>query len=787
MALDIEQLNKLLENATGGEAIKNVINQITVGVKALDQSIERLVQQYGASSRQVQEAQAKKAQWAATLKSAEEKLGDVAGAFAKMSTVSVDATSESGKGLQNLLKRAVELGNGLTSSIMPAIKQNLALFGIHKSAWVRDLINPGKDFRRLSQGMFKGINEGLRNLLDVQNIARVGFMALGAGIDVANRKAEALPQLMRQSALSMNMTKEELKKYNEAVKFVPGALDAASDKLLSFMGLQQQQVQVSALAQVAIRGWGLTGQEGAQMQNRAFLQLNRRGERYIQMLGEMHGAIKSGIIPTNTAAQQIMSANDALGIFGDKAGLATNVWKTFAESLTAGGVAANQVGEIVKQVTANIAGMSVQNRAFISMMSGMFRGATALGGALRLEFAMRGPGGLEQNLEALTSSLARFGGGQILTLEQAANNPQLEMQFVLQRQMLGKLAGITTTEQQNRVLEVLQGVQRGGISRVEGSRELGDMMKRGGNVQQNTLTAIERVERVLADQIHSTLNNMAGNLENNLSVFQRIGGLQPGQTDVYRQTATGQMGQGPAIFSRRGAGGAGDVMRRGARMFGEELRKFFRTGLRGGPNERGQAMRAIPSRTMIQSVVNSTIRTLGAALAGRDPRRVQQLPRAGRPAQTPTAAIIPGAAPGTPQRQAQLQLNLAPLQRASQQLRRAVQTTRRPDLPAAIRQRPQATDERLVQTLTELNTTLKNLQTSPAVVESLRRTTTESPTPGTTPAAAPGAPAAPRAEVTSKTESTITIKVDTDDEKVRKAIMKTLADEVPKYINGERP
>ena len=136
--------------------------------------------------------------------------------------------------------------------------------------------------------------------------------------------------------------------------------------------------------------------------------------------------------------------------------------------------------------------MSIQNRAFISMMGGIAQGRSALGGTLQLEVAMRTPEGMQKNLQALTSTLSQFAGGKIITLEEAARNPQLEIQFQMQREMLAKVAGITDQQAQNRILEVLQNVQRGGMSQVDGAKELATLQEEGKSVQDKQSTEIGR-------------------------------------------------------------------------------------------------------------------------------------------------------------------------------------------------------------------------------------------------------------------------------------------------------
>lgn len=532
-------------------------------------------------------------------------------------------------GFNELKSSIVDAGESLKDKLMPAIKQNVGLLAVNSSSWVRDIVTPARDFNKFSTGAFAGLNQSLRDLLNVQNIARTNFMGLGASLKEAQEQAELFPERMRASANALGLGVEEAKKYNESVMTIPDALKVADSSLVNFNYLQNKSITISQLAQVGMKAWGLSSSEAANIQTRAYDELGRSGESMINMLGEIHGAIKDGFMPAKQASNQILNASSSLGIFGDKASIATSIWREFAESLRNGGVAAKEVGNIVSQVTQSIANMSIQNRAFIGMMSNMFQGATALGGGLRMELMMRQPGGLEKNLEALTSSLSQFGGGQIFTLEQAANNPQMEMQFALQRQMLGKLTGIGGTEQQNRILEVLQGVQRGGLDRIEGSKQLNDLMERGTDVQANTVTAIEKLERNMVNQLRQSNEFLSG-----------INGLLGGEVQKIGMGETENVLQSPnlRIGSAQSIAMAGQnpeqIVKMGFARIGEQLSDLVSARLRERKQE-GYLTRNPQANIPLGEIFNSIAR----GMVGEED--IKKIKEGTTPREFPADALIP--------------------------------------------------------------------------------------------------------------------------------------------------
>lgn len=507
--------NEIKELSKNESENKEIINQKKKELNELNQQLERANNLMSSAKPKVASEAMK--DLGSYVRKASEDFGELSG---KLNTINESTLSKLGKGLLN------------NSAILSVFNENTA-----------KLINPLSDFSfasSLTIGKLGGLNismsalnDALKNSLTAQNVARTGFTLLGDSIEEANLKSMKYPTTLIHMSAMFGMSTSQLNDFNKIVADLPGVLDDVSSSIKESTEVGNGFVQSSALLMTGLQAFGKTGADAANFVRNSMLNMGLSVDQVADYIGQMSVAMKDVDISYRVAADQISKTGSILGIFGDNASRATSLWSVFATTLRQGGVAATQVGEIFNQVASGIAGMSTQNRAFISMMSGMFRGASALGGALRMELAMRTPGGLESNLEALTSSLARFGGGQIITLEQAANNPQLEMQFTLQRQMLGKLAGISNTEQQNRVLEVLQNVQRGGISRIEGAKELKNVMDRGENIQKRQVTFLEQIDqntKSIAESISGTNINIAA-----LDESMRGGTGAPGERNFFQR------------------------------------------------------------------------------------------------------------------------------------------------------------------------------------------------------------------------------------------------------------
>ncbi|MFA5048980.1 MAG: hypothetical protein WC516_08205 [Patescibacteria group bacterium] len=421
-------------------------------------------------------------------------------------------SSEDSKSLGNALGAAGEgakalaltIGGGLKTSLN-AIKEvgEVAFASVSKSA--RGLYDPLKEsttianlFGDVGGKAIRGFDEAIKNLVTAQMTMRSAIAVSGQSIKESAEAIKNYPQALREMSAYTGFTKGEIDKFNQTVgRMMPESLRMASKESVGLKDNVGGMVQPTVVAMTAFKAFGIEGAAAANKTLEAFLSFSQSPIDTARNLGVMAAAAKGTGIDLQTAQEQISKSSSSLAIFGRQTGESAAVWRTFAETLRAGGVPIAEVGNIVESVTKSIAGMSMENRAFIGMMSGLTKGASALGGALKLELAMRQEGGMQKNLEALSGTLAKFGGGKIITLEQAENNPQLEQQFVLQRQMLGKLGMQGTAEQQNRMLEVLQKVQSGGMSAIDADKATKEIFDKGKDLQQASLTALESIDRTL--------------------------------------------------------------------------------------------------------------------------------------------------------------------------------------------------------------------------------------------------------------------------------------------------
>lgn len=553
-----------------------------------------------------------------------------------------DALSVAGEGAKAL---AITVGGGLKTAL-GAIKEvgEVAFVSISKSA--RELYDPLKEstvvanlFGDVGGKAIRGFDEAIKNLVTSQMTMRNAIAVSGQSIKDSAETIKNYPQALREMSAYTGFAKAEIDKFNQTVgRFMPDSLRMASKESVGLKDNVGGMVQPTVVAMTAFRAFGIDAADAANKSREAFLNFSQSPIDTAKNLGIMASVAKDTGVDLQTTQDQVTKSSSSLAIFGRQTGESATVWRTFAETLKAGGVPIAEVGNIVESVTRSIAGMSMENRAFIGMMSGLTKGASAIGGALKLELAMRQEGGMQKNLEALTGTLAKFGGGKIITLEQAANNPQLEQQFVLQRQMLGKLGIQGTAEQQNRILEVMQKVQSGGISAVDADKAMKEVFDKGKDLQQASLTALESIDRTLQASFGGRIDTKLDDLNQSLKgkTPGGKGGLESWQEDLIKTVSP----DNNALNSRgvRASMGrvAGDVVNTAQRAI---RLPSGRKGVRRGPV--GVEPLAPMALEDLGAQINRNVSHGGRGIVPETRKAIELPKRATLKAVAPTASVAP--------------------------------------------------------------------------------------------------------------------------------------------------
>ena len=596
----------------------------TENMKMFEEELKRLTEAGQGSSAAAEAARASFLKW-------NEEVKRISALLPESSRSVIDLNTQFGK-LSNTFggssAAALELGRSIGEGLLKNLGRAVEVTALMGTSTGRNLIDPLGEAKLLTSSsvpVLGNLNTAMGNLIRTQNVARTAFIRLGLDIKQTNEESIKYPQTLRDMSAAFAISAKDLNTMTKELFGVPNALNKVDASLTGITTLQKEMVMPAAVLATVMTAFGQTAQQSAQFAHKAFFDFNQRPVETVKLMGLVHRAARESGVELGKASEQILAASQSMAIFGGKTNTASNVWNTFMTSLRGAGVPITQIGALVTDVTNKMASMTTENRAFIGLMSGMGRGRTALGGALQMEINMRTPGGLEKNLESMTTTLARFGGGQIITLEQAANNPQLEMQFVLQRQMLQKLTGVAGTEQQNRILETLNQVQRGGISRLQGAQNLQEAFKEGQTIQERNLTALEKLDLTMKAAIGGRLDKLITTVEKSVGAPGVVGarGAELDPISAMRQVVRQQGGERAAEM--------------GAEMWRATRNLFLRMSTLGANIERED-----PARGHVDSQALSRLfRSMQAAARGGQPMTPGVARTPGLPELVPGIAATP--------------------------------------------------------------------------------------------------------------------------------------------------
>lgn len=314
-------------------------------------------------------------------------------------------------------------------------------------------------------GALDGMDAGTRELNDSQFKLAAN---IGLGFDQAKKFSEIYKDIVKSNS---DLTGTGF--YIKADQFQ--AATAA---------LQQQGFAMTELAErSSVAGKSLNNVQAMTMQARA---MGMDVGDYSKKMGDM--VRKSGLsmedsmklmastqdiagdtgLRIDEVTQSLDSATNGFQRMGTTINFGMPLLRGFAASITDVGLGISQAADLAGDFSKSLMGI-VNNPAlaYITAMKGGLSGGMGGGGgvlnpSIQMQSMMmdQSPGSqaeLAKNLSVgMRETLKSFSGGDIISVKQAAQSPELQSRFYTQQQMLGSQFGISDTGTQNRVLEYLQ-------------------------------------------------------------------------------------------------------------------------------------------------------------------------------------------------------------------------------------------------------------------------------------------------------------------------------------------
>jgi len=192
------------------------------------------------------------------------------------------------------------------------------------------------------------------------------------------------------------------------------------------------------------------------------------------------------------------------------------ILKGFADSVKDVGLGIQQAAGLAETFTASLG--KIINDPALAYITSMKGGMAGMGGGGILNPSIQMQASMLDNdpeskakmardlSEGMRDTLKSFTGGDIITVKQAAESPELQTKFYTQQQMLGSTFGISGTENQNQVLEYLAKLEDATAAGDEKSAEL---------LQKQISDALKGTDETMSLQ-----EKMSANIEANVMINQ---------------------------------------------------------------------------------------------------------------------------------------------------------------------------------------------------------------------------------------------------------------------------
>ena len=326
--------------------------------------------------------------------------------------------------------------------------------------------------------------------------------SFGETFEGAGENISSFLQRWTDTVNTVKATPEEIRGVTEAFKNVM-PIDEQTRNLSSLSrahGNLKSTLTATNAALLISAAKGMDAGEAAQWMAKATTELGDTTEQAVTNFGKIAWAADKSGLGFNKVGASIMSAADSLKMWGGTVSGVTPLYKAFADSL-AGTGRQGLTPQLLQSFVQGLQGMQFGARALLGLQAPGGAAKGALGAGLEMEAALEeGPAGMKKVSENLVGMLKQFGGGKVLTRQEAISDPAMQRNFMVQRQLLMQQMGLDQASA-NRTLEMLKNIDKSGLD-VGGDTQdtLNSMLQSGEKTQEATQAALTKAmnEQALA-------------------------------------------------------------------------------------------------------------------------------------------------------------------------------------------------------------------------------------------------------------------------------------------------
>jgi len=253
--------------------------------------------------------------------------------------------------------------------------------------------------------------------------------------------------MLKEVGNANNLSAGQTAKYADQLKQIPGMLDQMVEKTGS---AGTETLMLDATIKVAN---GTFQKFGDVMQDLTMLYRNWgvTQNEALSLVARMSSVAQGLKMPMDLMRDYVKGVGEQFKFLGDNTQSAIDIMAGMSTALKDSGLGPGAIAQLVKNMTQGIAQMDVAQRAFMSAQSG---GPGGLQGAYKISLALQ-QGNMNDVMAQAEQTIRGMFGGEVVTLEQAANDARSAAQFTKQVQMLTtgpmKIAG--SEQEAFRILE----------------------------------------------------------------------------------------------------------------------------------------------------------------------------------------------------------------------------------------------------------------------------------------------------------------------------------------------
>jgi len=440
-------------------------------------------------------------------------------------------------------------------------------------------------FAEIAAGAFDGPTRELR-AYDAQ-IFEIG-KKFGDPIEESKRFADSIKAIpASQFGQALSMTRDELTKYYQAAGNTNLTQEILNESVTTGIG----QTNLLATATAFGESVNMSAYQTMGLLNTVINKQGVSASEAADMLGVYAGVAKEVGLQVDDVANSLNSAVSQFGKLGISADFGAPVLEGFGRVVKDMGLGIEQTTALTQTLTGSLGRLTEDyGKAYIMFQRGGLdfgAGGGALGASIGLQAELlRAEQTGDQSaigsqlVGAMRDTIASFGGGNIVTVSEAAESPELQTQFYTQQQLLMNQFGISDQASATRTLELLAEIDEATRSgNLDAKEELQKQLENEVEGRDKTLDVLEQINR----EISAQSNLMAIAARDDLEALSALG------VDLAETIANpGIRKAGAAAVSTIESGGDRfrDILDLIGRTFGAEGGRDALAGARGAMTER---------------------------------------------------------------------------------------------------------------------------------------------------------------------------------------------------------